>query len=189
MMERILNAIVRTGLKWGYPLARTGWQLTHPSVHGAHVVLRIRADSSQEEDEILVVRHSYKSGLSVPCGGIHRRESALDGALRELFEEVGIRLHPEQLRAKGEIFLIQDGRKDHGHFFECVLPQEARPQVQIDEREIIWADFLPESELRRLDLLPHLSRYLDQPPAPPTDAGLRSLAPQPKVAATVGQGP
>ena len=188
MMERILNALVRTGLKWGYPLARITWQLTHPSVHGAHVVLRIRSDSSHE-DEILVVRHSYKPGLSVPCGGIHRKESARDGALRELFEEVGIRLHPEQLSAKGEIFLIQDGRKDHGHFFECVLPQDARPEVRIDEREIIWADFLPESELRRLDLLPHLSRYLDQPCPVPTDAERRSLEQSPKVAVTVGQGP
>jgi len=188
MMARGINILVRTILKCGYPLARIWWQLAQPSIHGAHVVLRLQS-TSLEEDKILVVRHSYKSGLSVPCGGIHRGESALDGARRETFEEVGIRLRPEQLMAQGEIFLIHDGRKDHGHFFECALPSEARPRIRIDEREIIWADFLPESELLKLDLLPHLRRYLEQPPTTPKGAVRPSLSPQPKVAVTIGQGP
>ncbi len=161
MMQSGINATIRLGLRLGYPLARLGWQLTHPSVRGAHVVIRLRSDPPRE-DKILVVRHSYKSGLSVPCGGIHKGESAQDGALRELFEEVGIRLRPDQLRDRGEILLLHHGRQDHGHFFECILPSDARPEVKIDQREIIWADFLAESELPGLDLLPHLRQYLEQ---------------------------
>ena len=188
MLARAINTTIRTGLKWGYPLARIWWRLTHPSVHGAHVVLRLQS-GIQGEDQILVVRHSYKSGLSVPCGGIHRGESPLEGALRELFEEVGIRLRREQLTAREEIFLIHDGRKDHGHFFECVLPTEARPPIRIDDREIIWADFLPESEVLRLDLLPHLRCYLEQAPSHPMGAARPSPSPRPTVAATIGPDP
>lgn len=186
MIQSGFNAIIRSGLRLGYPLAQLWWHLTRPSAHGAHVVLRIRSETPYE-DEILVVRHSYKPGLSVPCGGIHRGESAQNGALRELFEEVGIRLRPDQLLDRGEIFLIQDGRRDHGYFFECILPPAARPEVKIDQREIIWADFVPESRLAELDLLPHLQHYLEKKTSTKA-AEQHAPVPQPRVAVRVARG-
>ena len=167
------DAIFRAAIRLGYPLARIWWQLRKPTIHGAHVILCTRSANSCE-DEILLVRNSYRRALSAPGGGIRRGERPIDGALRELFEEVGIRLRPERLRDRGQIFLFQDGRRDHGHFFECWLEEGERPAIRIDHREVVWAGFVRGSKLLGLDLVPHLRRYLEREDA----AGRRTTFPR-----------
>ena len=110
------DALWRVGLRRIYPLARFWWRLTRPTIHGAYVILRVRGPALSE-DEILLVRNSYKKAFSVPCGGIRRGEQPIEGALRELHEEVGISISPKRLKDRGKIFLVHDGRRDH-----AVLP-------------------------------------------------------------------
>lgn len=155
------DAVYRTVIRFAYPVARVWWHLTKPTVHGAHVILRRKRPDGGGEDEILAIRNSYKPAVSTPCGQIKRGEQPIAGALRELLEEVGIRLPPDRLLDGGEIFLIDEGRRDHSHFFECRLEPEEDLPIQIDHREVVWAGFLPESELLSLHLTPHLRRYLE----------------------------
>ena len=56
-------------------------------------------------------------------------------------------------------------KTDHAHFFELRLGDE--PELTVDNREVVWAGFVPAGELSGRPLVPHLRRYLDD--APPRD--------------------
>jgi ADP-ribose pyrophosphatase YjhB (NUDIX family) len=47
---------------------------------------------SRADGRVLLVRHSYKDGWSTPGGFVDRRERAEDGAVREVWEETGLRI-------------------------------------------------------------------------------------------------
>jgi ADP-ribose pyrophosphatase YjhB (NUDIX family) len=44
--------------------------------------------------QILLVRHSYKAGWSTPGGFLNRGEQAADAVVREVWEELGLRVSP-----------------------------------------------------------------------------------------------
>ncbi len=47
---------------------------------------------SRADGRVLLVRHSYKDGWSTPGGFVDRHERAEDGAVREVWEETGLRV-------------------------------------------------------------------------------------------------
>jgi ADP-ribose pyrophosphatase YjhB (NUDIX family) len=47
---------------------------------------------SRADGRVLLVRHSYKDGWSTPGGFVDRHERAEDGAVREVWEETGLRI-------------------------------------------------------------------------------------------------
>jgi ADP-ribose pyrophosphatase YjhB (NUDIX family) len=47
---------------------------------------------SRADGRVLLVRHSYKDGWSTPGGFVDRKERAEDGAVREVWEETGLRV-------------------------------------------------------------------------------------------------
>jgi ADP-ribose pyrophosphatase YjhB (NUDIX family) len=47
---------------------------------------------SRADGRVLLVRHSYKDGWSTPGGFVDRNERAEDGAVREVWEETGLRV-------------------------------------------------------------------------------------------------
>ncbi len=49
-------------------------------------------------------------------------------------------------------------KRDHAHFFELHLENE--PRVHVDNREVVWAEFVPETELAGRPLIPHVRSYL-----------------------------
>ncbi len=151
----MIDALFRTSLRVAYRLLRIWWFVRRPDVHGAYIVV-------WHAGRLLLVRNSYRGGETVPCGGIGRRESARDAAVRELGEEVGLWVAPEELAAKGELEVNFDHKRDHAHFFELHL--EAEPDLAVDNREVVWAGFVPATELGRRSLVPHVRRYLDDPP-------------------------
>ena len=86
--------------------------------------------------ELLVVEHSYRPGYSLPGGLIKKRETPSEAACRELREEVGIVVRPDDL------ILFSDQRV--GRFDDPIFeyrPVE-RPQVQVDNWEIVEAEFV-----------------------------------------------
>jgi 8-oxo-dGTP pyrophosphatase MutT (NUDIX family) len=93
-------------------------------------------------DRVLVVRHSYKAGLSIPGGGLKSNEDSRVGAVRELREEVGIDVKPAALRLT---YVKRYASGTTNYFFEVHLPVE--PQITIDRREIIYAEFLSASDI------------------------------------------
>ena len=82
----MLDAAIRTAYRLGYPVFRLWWFVRRPRVRGAYVAV-------WHDGRLLLIRNSYKTGETVPCGGLRRGESPRAGARRELEEEVGIAVH------------------------------------------------------------------------------------------------
>jgi 8-oxo-dGTP diphosphatase len=125
--------------------------LLRPRITGAIVLVRVGG-------ELLLIRPSYRAWYTVPGGRVGRGEDPLLAAARELHEEVGIAVAPAALRALGEFVVHHSHVEDHVHAFELRL--EAKPEVRIDLREVVWAGFHGEGALAELHLWPVLEVVL-----------------------------
>jgi 8-oxo-dGTP pyrophosphatase MutT (NUDIX family) len=61
------------------------WKIFHPLTWGVRLMLI-------QDDEIVLVRHTYRPGWYLPGGGVKRRETFQDAARREAREEAGATL-------------------------------------------------------------------------------------------------
>jgi 8-oxo-dGTP pyrophosphatase MutT (NUDIX family) len=157
-----MDSLWRIALRCAYRLLRVWWWLTHPDVRGAYVAVWC-------DDRLLLIRNSYRSGETVPCGAVKRSEHPAEAAVRELAEEVGITVAEGDLRFAREVVVDFEGKRDHAHFFELHRPRD--PALRIDRREVEWAGFVHRSQLRDRPLLPHVRGYLDSlEPASPEPA-------------------
>jgi 8-oxo-dGTP pyrophosphatase MutT (NUDIX family) len=155
-----LNDAVVRGVLWVAYRALIAWAFVRrPHIRGTHVFIR-QAGTGGGPPRVLVIRNSYKAGTTVPCGGIKRNESPRDAGVREVAEEVGLVLDPEALIEETVITVVASWRTDHAHFFRVELEADGNVVPRIDRREVVWAKFVPESELDALHLVPHLKRYL-----------------------------
>ena len=111
------------------------------------------------EGRLLVIRNSYRSCFSAPAGNLRRGETPAQAAARELNEEVGIRLAPEQLRYVREVVHTMDFKQDHSHVFEVQLDEAPTPEP--DRREVVWAGYLPPEEVLPRSLSVPLRTYLE----------------------------
>jgi len=150
---RFSDRLWRLGLRAAHRVLRAWWQLRRPLVHGAWVALWC-------EDRLLVVRNSYRGDLSLPSGGIRRREPPRQAAARELREEVGIAISPERLRFAGVVAVDYEGKRDRAHFFELEL--DSPPAIRVDRREVVEAAFRTPQELAGQPLVPHVRVYLER---------------------------
>lgn len=98
-------------------------------------------------DEVLVTRSWVSDGRwSLPGGGLHRGEIALQGVLREVHEEVGIDLLASTVRAVGS-----GSYHGHGQTFSChyfVAELTAKPMLHLQRLEISAAQWVPLNQLR-----------------------------------------
>ncbi len=117
--------------------------LLRPKITGAIVLVRVGG-------ELLLIRNSYRSWYTVPGGRVGRGEEPRLAAARELHEEVGLAAPPETLRALGEFVVHHSFIEDHVNAFELRL--EAKPELRIDGREVVWAGFHDEGSLDALEL-------------------------------------
>lgn len=69
-------------LRIAHNLRKRWWQVRKPFIRGARVV------ALNDEDQVLLIRHSYGSGRwMLPGGGVRRSEDGVPAAMRELLEE------------------------------------------------------------------------------------------------------
>ena len=141
----------RVALRVAIRVLRVVWFFQRPLAQGAYVAV-------WWDDRLLVIRNSYRAEEGVPAGAIDRGETAVQAAVRELREEVGVHATEDELRYVCEVVVPYDFKDDHSHFFE--LRRDARPAVAVDNREVVWAEFVPEAELDARPLLPHVRGYL-----------------------------
>jgi 8-oxo-dGTP pyrophosphatase MutT (NUDIX family) len=152
---KILDALWRAFYNFAYRLLRAWWFVRRPAYKGAYVAV-------WRGEELLLIQNSYRRGYTVPCGSFKRGESPREAARRELEEEVGIRVHADELEFSCEVIVPFENKRDHAYFFELRRESGAEIHYRVDNREVIWARFCPAEHLTNFALVPHLTAYLDQ---------------------------
>ena len=119
------------------------------------------------DDGFLLTRRTSKlrahaGQFALPGGRLDPGEDAVDAALRELREEVGLVGDRDALRYVGEIVDREGYAEDHAHFFELHCDTQPRPVV--DAREVVWADFLRPDEALARGVVRVVRMYLERLP-------------------------
>lgn len=99
---------------------------------------------------------SWFNSYTPPKGGLNPNESLKQAAIRETFEEVGIKISPDQI--PDEPFLIEYTNKGKTYkqvylyqveifnLAEIYLNSETVPKEQLQIEEVDWAGFLTKEE-------------------------------------------
>jgi 8-oxo-dGTP diphosphatase len=143
----------RLGLWVAYRVLSAGWYVFRPQRRGVFIAV-------WHNGELLLIRNSYRRWYALPAGGVRRGETPARSALRELREEVGITAEPDALHFAVEISTTFEFKRDRCSFFEVEF--DARPDIRVDGREVIWADFLTPSAALKTPLAPPVRAYLNR---------------------------
>jgi len=142
----------RAGLWMAYRTLLVGWFMFRPQRRG--VFIGVWHDAN-----VLVIRNSYRHWYALPAGGGRQYEPPEQAPLPELRGERGHRAgagDPPFARGITTPFQIQP---DPCSFFEVEL--DARPDVHIDGREVVWAGFMPLAAALNTRLAPPVREYLE----------------------------
>ena len=114
-------------------LMRFFWFVFRPQTRGVNVALWY-------EDELIVVKNSYRPGYALPGGYIRPRENARAAAVREVSEELQVTIEGADLYEWGQLENRVEFKRDRVTLFEvqCAV----RPVVRIDNREVVAVRFL-----------------------------------------------
>jgi ADP-ribose pyrophosphatase YjhB (NUDIX family) len=140
LAARLPVAARRPLFRAGYRALQCWWMIRRPRTSGVKVVAR-------RGEDVLLVRHTYGPGRlewDLPGGFINDGEDPQDAVLRELAEEVGLRV--QRPVVLGVVVQRSSGRQDTVHGFAADVDEDA---LAIDEGEISQArwfarDALPE---------------------------------------------
>ncbi len=151
-MRAIMDRFWRLAYRLGFRAARLWWRLRRPD-HGTALV------AVWLGGRVLAVRQSYRAHSSLPGGGVRRGEEPREAAQRELREELGLEVAPDDLVLAREVAVEWDFRRDRVRVFELRL--RAEPVLRIDNREVVAARFVePRALLAERDLPPFIRAYL-----------------------------
>jgi 8-oxo-dGTP diphosphatase len=148
-----MDLLYRTMYRTAYKMMRVYWGVRHPATHGALVAIWF-------EGQVLLVRNSYVPYYSLPGGYVRRDESGRDAALRELFEETGIRAEASDLKPVLDERHEWEGKREHIEIFE--LDVSERPVVKVDNREVLRAEFFDPTKALLNRLFPPLRQVIER---------------------------
>jgi 8-oxo-dGTP pyrophosphatase MutT (NUDIX family) len=83
----MLNRLVRLAATAAHRLLAVSWFFRRPKTYGAHAIALTR------DKRVVLVKLRYAPGWRVPGGGVEHGEPAIEAALRELREEIGMTGH------------------------------------------------------------------------------------------------
>lgn len=127
--------------------------LVRPHTHGALVAIRHRS-------QLLLVETSYRRSWGLPGGGLHRDETSRQAAVRELKEELGLTVQPEQLLTPWTMTERVAGGLNTVTIY-CLEARE-QPKVVIDGLEIVAWHWLSREQALDRPLPSHVQAYLLQ---------------------------
>jgi 8-oxo-dGTP pyrophosphatase MutT (NUDIX family) len=149
----MINALIRTVYRVAHWGLRLLWFIRRPETTGALVAV-------WHHGRVLLVKNSYRPQLTLPGGYIRPREDRRTAAARELREEVGISVQPRRLVHAYHATHLFEHRKDTLDIYELEVDDE--PRVQVDNREVVQAEFHTPDEALAMTIVPHLEDYLSQ---------------------------
>ena len=149
MINALIRAVYRV-VHWGLRLL---WFIRRPETTGALVAV-------WHHGRVLLVKNSYRPQLTLPGGYIRPREDRRTAAARELREEVGIQVQPKRLVHAYHGTHLFEHRQDTLDIYE--LQVDDAPNVQVDNREVVRAEFYTPDEVLGMKIVPHLEEYLSQ---------------------------
>jgi len=132
-MKKIPDIIVRIFLKAAYLASIIFCFIFRPATKSAIIAVWLK-------NEVLIVKNSYYHKYVIPGGYINRGEHPLEAAVREVKEEIGIFAAPHQLK---KICVLKETfhyKRETINCFELIL--NAPPQIRLDYREVVWAEFM-----------------------------------------------
>ncbi len=142
---------MRAGYRCLYWSARLFWFVTRPQTSGGVVAV-------WSGGRVLLMRSSYRPYYGFPGGFLRRGEAPVNGAARELREELGLTIPAAQLRQAWHGVMTFEHRQDTITIFEASL--DAAPDVTPNRREVAWAGWKSPAEALEMNLLPHVRDYL-----------------------------
>ncbi|HYG83396.1 MAG TPA: NUDIX hydrolase [Verrucomicrobiae bacterium] len=115
-----------------------------------------------ERRELLVIKPNYKKHWDIPGGMVEAWESPLEGAIREIKEELGLVIAPEALQFAGVRYgTSKVSQGDFLHFlFHTSITKPARDALQIDESEIEAYRWLPQEQAVAMLAGNHLRQFI-----------------------------
>lgn len=150
------NRLVWAAYSLGFRLLRLWWFCRRPRHQGALVAV-------WEDDQLLLVRPSYRAVWTLPGGGLRAGEAPSQAAARELFEETGLSLPPASLTLDGEYHVIWDHQRDHVRIYAARTDALAAPglaALRLDGCEIRAARMMTPQQALAAGLPPFLAAYL-----------------------------
>ncbi|GLZ76713.1 hypothetical protein Afil01_15200 [Actinorhabdospora filicis] len=109
----------------------------------AQAVMAAGALFTDEAGSVMLVKPTYKSFWDIPGGYVERGESPQDACVREVHEELGLKISPGPLlvvdwaptaKEGGKLLFVFDGGR---------LSIEERNAIQIETRELVRYEFVP----------------------------------------------
>jgi 8-oxo-dGTP diphosphatase len=147
----MINAVIRAVYRLAHWGLRLLWFIRRPETSGALVAVWHR-------DRVLLVQNSYRRPLTLPGGYVRADEDRRATAARELQEEVGIRIQPKRLVHAYHGTHLFENRRDTLDIYEIDMQNE--PDVRVDDREVVRAEFHTADEALAMSIVPHLEEYL-----------------------------
>ena len=147
----MINFLYRSGYRIAYRLLKIFRKIFKPNVRGVFVMIVCKG-------QLLILKNSYKQNYSVPGGMVGRREAWEDAAVRETFEEVGIKIDRKDLVLISSIERFKHAENHALKIFELQLSDE--PEIAIDQREVVWANFIRWSDLSEYRFAEIVKEYI-----------------------------
>ncbi len=157
MRKDVMKSIIDQGFRityfFAYRIMKLYWAIRRPKTDGALIAIWYQG-------EILLVRTSYHGYYSLPGGYIRNNETAVDAAIRELKEEIGLKTTADELVLAIETQHSWENRNDHVTIFSMEVNE--KPRIEIDNREVVSAEFYSPGEALKLDIFPPIRDCIEK---------------------------
>ena len=98
-----------------------------------------------KNNELLIIKPNYKNHWSIPGGVVERDESPLDGCIREIKEEIGLKINRSSLKLAGVVYVHQKELGDESlqlFFHGGTLNISQISKIKLSEDEIETCKFV-----------------------------------------------